>query len=247
MSDLAVGSRGLSWAGCLNARDSGGLPTVDGGRIRARALIRADSLHWLDESGVAQLRSFGLAQILDLRSDDEAARAPSPFQVEPMYQRLPMIDPARVHERNPDVERSRADVYIGVLRRNGSRIVAGLGVIATAPEGPVLVHCHEGKDRTGIVVALALRLAGVEPAVLAEDYALSATCLRERYDADLAVLPEQADREQLRELQRTDPETMLRFLQVVDDEHGGVAGYLHQHGLDAQQQDRLRERLRSPC
>ncbi len=233
----------MDWPGCLNARDLGGLPTEGGGRIRARALIRSDSPHWLDESGVAQLRSFGLATILDLRSEHEAERDPSPFAGEPAYQRLPMIDPSRERERSPEAERSRADIYTASLKRNGDRIAACLGVIAAAPEGPVLVHCHEGKDRTGMVVALALRVAGVEPAVIATDYALSAACLNERYEVHLAELTDESERDQLRELQKTEPETMLLMLRAVDERHGGIGRYLRGHGLGARQQARLRARL----
>ena len=50
---------------------------------------------------------------------------------------------------------------------------AAVGVIADAEEGGVLVHCHAGKDRTGLVVALLLAVAGVAPEVIAADYALS--------------------------------------------------------------------------
>src|SRR5438132_7958171 len=47
-----------------------------------------------------------------------------------------------------------------------------------APRGGVLVHCHVGRDRTGMVCALALSVAGVPAAAIAEDYALSAERLR---------------------------------------------------------------------
>lgn len=239
-----VHQRGLLWSGCLNVRDLGGLPTEDGRRIRPGALIRSDSPHWLSESGVAQVRSLGVRRILDLRSTEEAERDPSPFAGDPAYRLLPLIDPDREHERDPEAENSRAAIYIDSLRRNGSRIAAGLAAVADAPDGAVLVHCHEGKDRTGMTVALALRIAGVAPNVIAEDYALSAECLRERYDADLAALAEESNRELLRELQKTDPETMAAFLDALEEQYGGATAYLIEHGLTREQLDRLAERLR---
>lgn len=243
-----MGHRRLNWAGCANVRDLGGLPTKDGDHIRTGALIRSDSPHWLTEQGCAALRSSGVRRILDLRSEDEAELDLSPFSdpahAEPAYILLPLIDPAREHERERDTERSHAAIYIGSLSRNGERIAAGLATIADAPDGAVLVHCHAGKDRTGIVVALALRLAGVAPGVIAADYALSADCLRERHDADLARIAAESDREELRALQQSEPETILAMLAAVDGQHGGVSEYLRQHGLCAQQQDRLLARLR---
>lgn len=217
---------------------------MDGGRIRSGALIRSDSPHWLTERGCAALRSAGVRRILDLRSTEEAELDPSPFAGEAAYRLLPLIDPAREHERDRDAERSHAATYVGSLNRNGERIAAGLAAIADAPDGAVLVHCHAGKDRTGIVVALALRVAGVAPGAIAVDYALSADCLRERHDAGLARLAEGPEREELRELQRSEPETILAMLTAVDERHGGIAEYLRHRGVGMEQQARLRDRLR---
>jgi protein-tyrosine phosphatase len=40
-------------------------------------------------------------------------------------------------------------------------------------EGPVLFYCHQGRDRTGIIAAFLLLLAGVDKQVVANDYAIS--------------------------------------------------------------------------
>ncbi|MGI8530465.1 MAG: tyrosine-protein phosphatase [Geodermatophilaceae bacterium] len=89
----------MDWPGCANVRDVGGLPTTDGGRIRSGTLIRSDSPHWLTERGCAAVRSAGVRRILDLRSTEEAELDPSPFAGEAAYRLLPLIDPAREHER----------------------------------------------------------------------------------------------------------------------------------------------------
>lgn len=39
---------------------------------------------------------------------------------------------------------------------------------------PVLVHCTQGKDRTGLVVLLLLRLCGVKSSIINQDYMMSA-------------------------------------------------------------------------
>ena len=44
---------------------------------------------------------------------------------------------------------------------------------AAGADGPVLVHCAAGKDRTGIAVALILRLLGVDRDLVLADYILS--------------------------------------------------------------------------
>ncbi len=55
--------------------------------------------------------------------------------------------------------------------------------IARAAPGGVAVHCVGGRDRTGQIAMLVLALAGVAPADIAADYALSGERLRARYAA----------------------------------------------------------------
>jgi protein-tyrosine phosphatase len=236
--------RRLDWPGCRNARDLGGLPTADGGRIRSGALVRSDAHADLTDAGLAALRDGRVSLIIDLRSTDEAARYPSPFRDEPFYRLEPYIDPVRDLERDPVAEATTIATYRGSVLRNAYRIVAALTAIADAPPGTVVVHCYAGKDRTGIVVALALRLAGVADDVIAADYAYTAECLRDKHEAALAALTDDEQRADLREQQRSDPATILAALARVDEEFGGVEPYLRAHGMPAETISRLRERLR---
>jgi protein-tyrosine phosphatase len=48
-------TRHLDWDGCFNARDLGGLATVDGGQTRRGAVVRADAVDGLSASGWAAL------------------------------------------------------------------------------------------------------------------------------------------------------------------------------------------------
>ena len=149
----------LDWSGCRNTRDLGGLPTRYGVRTRAGALIRTDSLHQLDPAGRAAFDEVGAGLILDLRSDSEQVDG-HPLGGDPAYRRIPWIDPLREAEFVPSPD--LAAVYRGSLSRNREHIGQILRVIAEAPtDSPVVLHCHAGKDRTGLLVALLLELVGV--------------------------------------------------------------------------------------
>lgn len=63
--------RTLTWDGCLNVRDLGGLPTATGGRTRHRAVVRADNLDRLTAEGWEALRAYGIRTVIDLRNADE--------------------------------------------------------------------------------------------------------------------------------------------------------------------------------
>jgi len=234
----------LSWPDCRNVRDLGGLPTVDGGRIRERALIRADSLERLTAAGVDTVRGMGIVRIVDLRNLDEAAAAPHPFVTdEVLYRLIPLIDPAREPERDKSRERTLADIYRSSLVRNVKSIVEGVAAIADAPEGTVVVHCFAGKDRTGMIVALALSVAGVADEVIAQDYAASDECLQEWNREILASISDESLRRKAIERISARPETMTSLLTFVRERWGGAAEYLAAHGMSHGQLALLRERL----
>ena len=238
-----VPDRRLAWPDCRNARDLGGLFTADGARIRQGALIRTDDLHGLTADGVSALRAYGVSRILDLRTSAERAEQPGPFAGDERYLATPFIDEEAERYRDPSTEPTLAQTYLGSVERNGRAIAAAIAALAQAPAGGVVVHCRAGKDRTGMFVALVLRVVGVAVDDIAADYALTGECLRERYDAELAAAPDSATRERLRDRQSSRPETILRLHEQVERRHGDVAGYLMAHGLTARRIGALRTRL----
>lgn len=155
----------LTWEGCLNSRDVGGLLSADGRRIRVGALLRSDSHNRLTAEGIAAVRAAGIGRILDLRWAREAAQEPSPFAGDPVYRNAPLI--AELAEQGTTMP----DAYRTMLDDNRRRITGVFVQLSDAPPGPLAVHCSAGRDRTGVLVALALSVAGVPASAIAEDYA----------------------------------------------------------------------------
>ncbi|HVX43381.1 MAG TPA: tyrosine-protein phosphatase, partial [Mycobacteriales bacterium] len=121
--------RWLDWPDCLNVRDVGGLPTRDGGRIRPNALIRADSLDRLTDSGIAACRAAGVGRIIDLRRSTEAGARRHPFAEEEFYRNVPVQDPA-----DPDHEwLTLAEIYIAMLDLRPTFFAEVMAAIADAP------------------------------------------------------------------------------------------------------------------
>jgi protein-tyrosine phosphatase len=230
----------LTWPNCINVRDLGGLPTAEGGKIRPGALIRSDSHGKLTEHGVEAVTAYGVTRIIDLRRETECVAEPSPFAGKPLYRNLPVQDPA-----DPDdgPYRTLAEIYIKLVDRRPELYAAAAAAITDAPPGGVVVHCAGGKDRTGLVVAMALTVAGVDRDAIAADYAATELRLRELNEQYLAGITDEGRREQIRTLQATKPETMIDTLDHVDATHGGVAAYLAKGGFDTTSQETLRRRL----
>ncbi len=239
------------------------------GAANARAvvpgvLLRADNLQSLSARDVRLLvEEEAVEVVLDLRTDIEVElEGPGPMTAEGAvrieYRSLypdsgwnTDLDADTVrpwgsvdeHElpHEPPVVRS----YMSYLRRRPDSVVGSVRAIARAG-GAVLVHCAAGKDRTGVVVALALDAGGVDRDTIVADYAATG----ERIDAILARLVSSPTYRA--ELEGHDarrhaplPTTMERLFELIDDRFGGSAAWLSAHGLDDPDLERLRGRLAS--
>ena len=105
--------------------------------------------------------------------------------------------------------------YTETLDTRGVQVVAALQAVASAPEGAVVVHCFVGKDRTGIVSALLLRLAGVPEDVVAEDYALSGPLVGPLVDDWIAAAADEHERAFRRRVSAAPAAGLLRVLTRV--------------------------------
>ena len=225
----------LDWPGLVNARDLGGLPLKDG-NVREGALIRSDSLTRLTDPDA--LRRSGVSRIVDLRRPKESVEQ-HPFADDEMYVNLPVEDPADPK----NVTSTMGALYLDMLDARPELFAAALTAIAEAPPGAVVVHCAAGKDRTGLVTALALTVAGAEPDIVATDYALTSERLGPYIEVELAKIEDAAQRAFWRRHQSTPIEFMLDVLDHLDREHGSVEAYLRSGGMTDEQLSALRERL----
>lgn len=244
--------RQLRWDGCANIRDLGGHPTEDGGTTAFGAVVRADSVRRLSESGWAQLADYGIGTIVDLRFHDELEADP-PYEVPVDVVHVPVLpDPASPHweeiqaisEAAPDAAAATASVYLEFLERFSDGFALAVSAVARARDGGVVVHCMAGKDRTGLVSALLLRLAGVPVDDVAADYALSERNLARLSHPWIAEASDERERERRRRMTATPPAAMETVLAKLD-RRGGAKGYLRDAGVPDGDLELVRARLRA--
>jgi len=254
MCDMSSETRPAHWLdldGTANAR-----------AVVPRVLLRADNLQSLTERDIRRLVDHEtLEVVLDLGTTVEVeSEGPGPLTTE---------DAVRIEHRslypddggNTDLEAGAVNpwgeadehelphespvvrAYMSYLRRRPDSIVGAVRTIAQA-DGAVLVHCAAGKDRTGVVVALALDAAGVDRAAIVGDYLATAERIEEILQRLLSSPTYRA------ELEGHDPSrhapvpgTMERVLELVDERFGGSAVWLSAHGLADSELRRLRDRL----
>lgn len=242
---VVVSWRHLDWDGCWNVRDLGGLPAGEG-LTRWRSLIRANYLGDLSAAGRRALWDYGVRTVVDLRAPEELIDRPPPFpggrSGEPAFRLVP------IDRRDPKAgthfaaATTRFDIYRVLLDFYPQALAEALAVIADAPPGGVIFHCLGGTDRTGLVAAAVLRLAGVSDETIAADYALTLERRRAVYEQLVAEHGE-ANLGFWDRLNMT-ADQMLRTLEYVDERHGGMETYLRAGGLTDEQMARVRARLR---
>ena len=244
----------LVWEGCVNVRDLGGLPTEDGRRTRAGAVVRSDNVRGLTDAGWRALADHGVTRIVDLRWPEELAEdQPRDVDIDVVHVSVlgESYDRDYVAELDAhlasvdDVAEHYAWSYVDFLERYRERFGRALAAIADS-DGTVVVHCMGGKDRTGLVSALLLRLAGVGLEAIGEDYSLSADNLAPLSEQWLAEATDEAEREKRRRLAHTPAEAMISVVEEIERRYGDVASYLRAAGLTDAQVERLRERLVDP-
>jgi protein-tyrosine phosphatase len=247
-------TRTLSWDGCVNVRDLGGIPTEDGRTTRLGVVIRSDNIRGLSDDGWRALERHGVTRIVDLRWPEELAQDP-PRDVNVDVVHVSVLGPnlaqSREYLRTLDAHVDSVDdvadhyswAYVEFLERNRSRFGRALAAVAEA-DGPVVIHCMGGKDRTGLMAALLLRLANVSLDEIGRDYSLSGPNLAPTLEPWLADARDERERRRREKLSGTPAIVMTRVLGEIEDRHGSVRAYVEAAGLRPDQVDRLSELLR---
>ena len=253
-----IAARDLVWPGALNARELGGLPTKDGGVTRRGVLVRSDMLTRLRAEGIEALRAYGVRTIIDLRNPNELAVRPSPFAAGVdgvRYLHLPLEGDDPAVRARLGVAQSRQEIYGLILDGFAPTVAAVLRAIAahgdtqsdrsthsdTRGGGVLAFHCHAGKDRTGIVSAILLDLAGVPDELIVADYAHTETTGYAGWDV---LLAENGGRPLTANDLAAPAEAMQATLDHLRATYGSVADYLAWAGLTAAEIASLRALLR---
>ncbi|MET9296537.1 tyrosine-protein phosphatase [Streptomyces sp. NPDC003077] len=182
-----VPSTGVELAEVRNFRDVGGLPTVDGRRVRHGRLFRSGHLAHATEADAAFLGGLGLHTVFDFRNAADI-RLEGPDVTLPGVRNvnLPLTDPADGAEfwamvRDGELGLLRTQLGDGRAASRMARTYREIVRTRTADHSrllhalaedsvPALMHCAAGKDRAGLSIAITLLAVGVERDAIEADY-----------------------------------------------------------------------------
>ncbi|HQV69535.1 MAG TPA: tyrosine-protein phosphatase [Thermoflexales bacterium] len=229
-----------------NARDLGGLLTRDGRRIRPLTLMRSDSTQRLTPDGERALAALGARSVLDIRTNTEVRQEPS--ALDPAihtgkslvaYRHIPMVTDWKSTVLPSGLE----EAYRWHFRDHQEGL---FNIFSALADGalPALVHCAAGKDRTGIVIMLALALCDVPDEAIAHDYEMT----RELYAPLKPYFMEIAardgyDLEAYERMLDCRAEVMYATLEHLRQHYGGAEDFLRMIGLSQEQLNRLKQAL----
>jgi protein-tyrosine phosphatase len=247
MSEQGEQASHLDIDGCFNVRDAGGWPTEDGRRMTTGLLYRADDPVRLTDEGRARIAELGLHAVIDLRQQAQFDRGYA-FGAAEITHHIPTVD-RLIDLDNPPRFEDAIDIvglYEDMIERGGSQLVHAVDAVAQhIAEGPVLVHCVAGKDRTGLVVALIQAAIGVTVESIVAEYALSDVPTQRRREAMIAT-PLSGDPPVGRSpvlLWSAPAEVMTLFARRITELHGSMAAWPAALGVSPPTIDCLRERL----
>ena len=200
----------------FNVRELGGYPIGNGSITNWRIFLRSADLESIDDSDKNLLYNYGIRTIIDLRCEFEKQYFKNYSIHEDKrfaYRNITLID---------DFNNFTGSMYLAIINIFAEYVKEVFYCINEHIEhGGILFHCVSGKDRTGVITALLLLLAGVSELDVIADYMVSAIYLR----------PDAVLRNRPIETLRSDPKSIEEILDYIKNKYGTTKNYLIEIGV----------------
>ena len=218
-----------------NMRDLGGYFSKDRKIIKANCLIRSNLPKSLSAMCINELVMSGVTTVIDLRNDVEIAKECGAFKDNDLFQYYHVK--IRGDGRLPESPEKVYDSYIEMIE--GKEQIGEVFRIIANTTGGVLYYCNAGKDRTGVVSALLLKLLGVDDKEIVLDYIASGVYLSEMLEA----FANSTSIERIREIIVPKAETMFSVLRYIDEKYGTIEKYLELCGVMQSEINKIKEKI----
>lgn len=229
-----------------NLRDIGGYMTHDSHVTLFGRFLRSEAPLFLTETELAELMAYPLHSVIDLRSPNEAQHQPHALAHVPgiRYEQVALLGSdinatvARADALITDRPSTLGDLYVFMLEYSKNQFVRIFEIFEQTRDGATLFHCTHGKDRTGLVAALLLLLAGVSDHDIVANYQVSRTYLQPLFDQTADQIPDS-----LRPYLNSDASNMEQALRWLHEHYPSVTDYLADCGLSQRTMAAVRARL----
>jgi protein-tyrosine phosphatase len=256
-------TRHIRLEGVENFRDYGDYAAAAGRRLKPGQLYRSASHGRATADDLARIEALNLAVIVDLRRPGERerdpARRPAGFKgrlIQNDEGEAAGDDPWWNFVRSCDLSEGAFRGYLMNYYREAPFTARHIDLFSryfqalAEAEGPVLIHCAAGKDRTGVLAALTHHLTGVHQDDILEDYLLTndperiaarAPMVSQLIAAETGRTPTDAA---IRAAIGVEADYLAEAFRAIDADHGSADAYLERVlGVDSGLRSKLESRL----
>jgi len=164
-----------------NFRYLGGIKNNDGKVLKDSLIYRSGNLHQLKKSSFEELEQLKINKVIDLRTKQEVTKEPDQLPKNISYQLYSAFEDKNDEMGNAkklalkgkisgkDADLRMVKFYTDYVSENPEIIKTIITDILNS-EQPVLYHCTAGKDRTGMITALILKVLKFDDSVIFEEY-----------------------------------------------------------------------------
>ena len=233
----------LPLKGANNVRDLGGYPCAHG-VTRDHMFLRSDGLHEIVEADREYMYDYGVRCVIDLRTISETEQDPNLMQRyrDVAYVNVPLKDDMQSEGFSKKFPVTMGAMYINLLDNSKEQLRQIFAAMADYPNSCVLFNCRAGKDRTGTVAMLILKLAQVHDDTVAEDYAVTEINMKELFirqkEQLKGIIGEFPDY-----LFMSKKEDMYLTLRHLKERYETAENYLREAGVTAKEIDLLKEKI----
>ena len=252
MENNSLASERWLLRGAPNARDLGGLPTMDGRTIRPGLLLRSGELAGITEPDAQTLTEYPLRMVVDFRTDLEREQKPDRVLPGVQYVHCPIPYAAVVAHAKAMAGRERTfmcELYRSLVMQAFSiaHYRQFFALLLAQTDGALLYHCTAGKDRVGVGTMLLLTALGVDWPVIVENYLITNERMAASTDCLLTAVADydlsESEREVIRTFDRADAAFLTAARDAVAERYGSVDAFLTQAlGVGAAERAALRAR-----
>ncbi|KAF8524586.1 protein-tyrosine phosphatase-like protein [Hysterangium stoloniferum] len=233
--------------GVSNVRTLGDYPstTYPGQLTKPNFAFRAAEVSGITALGKAQLESLGIKKVFDLRSDIELEKFGTPVPELTAHIEILRVPVFKKEDYSPEMVARRyrlyasgkTEAFMELYSQILDNAIMAYGTIfkhiRDHPNEAFIFHCTAGKDRTGVLAALILKLSGVDNETIVRDYSLTLVgraLQREMIMERLSKEPIFAEnKEAAFNLLSSRHETMIAFLDMLEEKYGGIEKYLSEY------------------
>lgn len=235
--------------GAKNFRDFGGYVNKDGDRVAWGKLFRSNQPAGMTSADYSTIAALDIVTVVDFRTKEEREADPTNWQgaLAPEIVLLPMGSTAAFLELDILVAAAIEAEDTAALRELGAEVYRRMPLeyeselselirdLASEQSIPIMIHCHAGKDRTGLAAALILSLLDVPRDTIMADYLSS----------NDRLLNDGVKRTPIEEVYwGVEAEWLQASFDAIETQYGSVERYIEVGlGIDTDTRNRIRKNL----